>query len=69
MHVHLPLSLTGTQYSDYRRHGRDWEDHYCEKAPLRGYPRAVTKVGGVLGASSKLPCAQGFRILAANEQL
>jgi hypothetical protein len=30
MHVHLLPSLTGTQYSDYRRHRRDWEDHCCE---------------------------------------
>ena len=45
----LLLSLTVTQYSDYRRHGRGWEDHTVN-ASLRGYPRAVTKVGGVLGA-------------------
>ena len=45
----LLLALTGTQYSDYRRHGQGWEDHTVN-ASLRGYPRAVTKVGGVLGA-------------------
>jgi hypothetical protein len=68
MHVHLPLSLSGTQYSDYRRHGRDWEDPYCECVITWVPARGNLGVRGV-GGFSKLPCARGFRILAAGEQL
>ncbi len=50
MHVHLGKRIAAEQYSDYRG---AWvglgRSPVCENRNYGGYPREVTKVGGVLG--------------------